>query len=663
MAPNRTGSWDLVASRPPRTVGGMRFSRQCYTRQPQANKTMFFFLAHGFGIWLVKDTLSEPQGTVIATRTLGLVTLDGLISTPAGEQREIAPVAATAYTSKLFGRVELPHAILARIPVASPVRLCVGCHYSGRSRNAAIREIKTVEAVAEVAQPDHQLGTYIAGRTGQHWCCQNRYLPLPTDQPEDISLVPLGDIALTFTYLGFFTRAQRVIPFLLKSLDSKLGSLRKPSQENLEGNVTDWARGERGKLELSSKRDSVTFAATIIYMLVGNYDQALKLAQEAWRDLSSRYSPTNIKALDCSRHGQNPFRHHRISDIKDPSPSFRGSSRTSKLTAIYFARLDENTEIDLICYMLEAIVSWRQKTLGSSHNLTLKSQYQLALAKSQSARPKDRKEARSLFLAVFVQRCYKLGSTHPDALTAKREFIITCASLEQWENPDKMVILADPATSITSSSNRHGSDEHTTITNDRTEEDREMTQEEWEEMELCSRGIIRDQRTKPGPAHPDTIKSLLWLFTLQCGLCKISAASKTMKTLLERLRHNRVQDQRLMSSLLTEERIAKIYLDQKQSADALDILTNIAQRCKLQEEKEIVESFSQKPVNATEFQKLTKSAEFQNLRGRCKEQIETLQQDPEELVRHAFELYKSFSDEIGTNADARVYLINSFRLA
>lgn len=39
----------------------------------------------------------------------------------------------------------------------------------------------------------------------------------------------------------------------------------------------------------------------MIYMLVGNYEQALKLAQEAWRGLSSRYSPNNIKALDCSR--------------------------------------------------------------------------------------------------------------------------------------------------------------------------------------------------------------------------------------------------------------------------------------------------------------------------------------------------------------------------
>lgn len=239
-------------------------------------------------------------------------------------------------------------------------------------------------------------------------------------------------------------------------------------------------------------------------------------------------------------------------------------------------------------------------------------------------------------------------------MAAKREFVITCASLEQWENPDKIAILADPAALAPSFLTRHGPDGQRAVTDNGTEEDREMPREEWEEMEFCSRKIIRDQRTKPGPAHPDTIKSLLWLFTLQCGLYKISAASKTMRTLLERLRHTRAQDQRLMSSLLTEERIAGIYIDQNQSADALDILANIARRCKLQEEKEVVESSSQK---------LTKSIEFQNLRDRCKKHIEILQQNREGLVSGAFELYKSFLDGVGTDADARVYLINSFRLA
>lgn len=72
------------------------------------------------------------------------------------------------------------------------------------------------------------------------------------------------------------------------------------------------------------------------------------------------------------------------------------------LAEIYLAQLDKNTEVYLIYSILKAIIRWRQKTLGSSHNLTLKSQYQLALAKSQSVRLEDRKEARCLFRTVFV---------------------------------------------------------------------------------------------------------------------------------------------------------------------------------------------------------------------------------------------------------------------
>lgn len=138
---------------------------------------------------------------------------------------------------------------------------------------AATTKLQTLKYAFEEQTPEKdEIGRWLAESftlRGDHWnaarelkeaLVKHRQMkggrkPIPTDRPEDISLV--RDIALTFAYLGFFTRAQRVITFLLKSLDGKLGSLRNPSQENFEENDTGWAKGGRRELEFCRVNETV----------------------------------------------------------------------------------------------------------------------------------------------------------------------------------------------------------------------------------------------------------------------------------------------------------------------------------------------------------------------------------------------------------------------
>ncbi|KAK3386454.1 hypothetical protein B0H63DRAFT_520550 [Podospora didyma] len=316
-----------------------------------------------------------------------------------------------------------------------------------------------------------------------------------------------------------------------------------------------------------------------------------------------------------------------------------------------------------------------KRTLGEFHDLTLASEYKLGVAKREYG---DLKEARQRFRSVFVKRANLLGKSHPDSLTAKREFVITSCALSQWENPDTKRedsrSLGRPSLFTQQSSSSRGTsadlDYRSTLGRKSTissflsdsdnwaaqgpvdetsaEDGQEMTLDDWTSVEQCSHNIAAEQESRIGTEHPETLDTLLSIFAVQLLVGKIREASQTMDTLLERLRRPRVQEQRLLHALQMEQKIAMICLDQNQVADGIGILSHIIHRG-----QQYMGDAATEPAHP----------ELTALVNHCEEQIIAERENAESTVGRILEVYHSTAENETRQADANIYLANAVKLA
>ena len=281
----------------------------------------------------------------------------------------------------------------------------------------------------------------------------------------------------------------------------------------------------------------------------------------------------------------------------------------------------EEADVSSICNMIEMALKWRTKTLGRGHALTLRSQYDLAMAKRECNLLQD---ARDGFRSVFLRRRALLGELHSDTLCAKREFIVTCSALGYWGDPESPA-LAKGISNLSIESSNSTLDTPTTTTppsseprGDRLEaenpdlpwsvdthdippssipispEKHEQTHEEqpfseepqppmlslddWALVESHSKSIAAEQESRIGVTHPETINTLLWIFAVHLLVEKMAEGAQTMTTLLSRLRRPTVRSQRLLNALETEEKVAWICMEQDMVDFALEVWAMVGAR-------------------------------------------------------------------------------------
>ncbi|KAK4452656.1 hypothetical protein QBC34DRAFT_398011 [Podospora aff. communis PSN243] len=347
----------------------------------------------------------------------------------------------------------------------------------------------------------------------------------------------------------------------------------------------------------------------------------------------------------------------------------------------------QDSDIDYTCRMIEIVLKWRKKTLGDFHDLTLISEYDLAMAMREC---NNLEQARQGFQTIYTQRRARLGKTHPETLSAKRELIITCSALQQWEDPENLnqlgrtistetsgtsstqlsatrTYISDPSRShpsltelsATASSLLSPTTTEPSVVFDTHYEPRPILREgsvstnthqltlgDWTCIEQQSLTIALEQEARIGASHPETINTLLWVFAVQLLIGKISEGAQTLETLLSRLRDPAVREQRLLNSLQTEEKVASICLEQGLEGSAVDILEVIKSQTQAAQKADS----KGKQTGGTELLK-----ELQLLCKRCDEKLATAREEKGRILEEITAAW----EEAEMDADKDVYLVNA----
>jgi len=312
----------------------------------------------------------------------------------------------------------------------------------------------------------------------------------------------------------------------------------------------------------------------------------------------------------------------------------------------------QESDAETICKMIEVVLRWRRKTLGDWHDLTLVSEYDLAMAKRECG---NLGEAKHGFQTVFQQRRARLGNPHPETNSAKREFMITCSALGHRKDPDSLPpppIRLEALSREISKTSTEPSYSANTVVEDADprsspmapHETEQMSPDDWSKVEAQSKAIAAEQESRLGTSHPETINALLWLFAVQFLIGIVSVGAQTMITLLFRLRQAAIREQRLLNALQMEEKIAWICTEQNLTGYALDI--NHAIRRHIEE----------MPPDGEEMYE-----ELLALKVRCDERIAQAD-DPVEAER-LVDTILQIGAETKYHSDGDVYLINALRLA
>lgn len=147
--------------------------------------------------------------------------------------------------------------------------------------------------------------------------------------------------------------------------------------------------------------------------------------------------------------------------------------------------------------MLDTVRKWRATISGSSHDFALAADYDHAIAQYGHG---YLEQAREEFRKVLIKRALALGKSHPDTLAAKREFVIACCRLQQWDDPEAPN-FSEPKTRniqgqpVDDSANENNSSK--------------MTLYDWAALKSCLHKIMIEFNSQLGAAHPETITTML----------------------------------------------------------------------------------------------------------------------------------------------------------
>ncbi|KAI1751926.1 hypothetical protein F4782DRAFT_502621 [Xylaria castorea] len=213
---------------------------------------------------------------------------------------------------------------------------------------------------------------------------------------------------------------------------------------------------------------------------------------------------------------------------------------------------------------------WRRNRSGLAEPsiFTLDSEYDLALAYREEAEGPDNenalKEAARHLKIVYQRRLSVLGPKHVGTISARRELITTNCTLGRWE-PSLDLGEAEDIDHITKE--LAGYDKGGCP----------LDNTKWGLVEAESHDIVYQHEGLIGKNHPETLKSLLWLFTVQILLRNEKGADQTLHKGLQRLRHKSMRYERFIESLNLEHKFALALSDLggKYEVKALQIRSEI----------------------------------------------------------------------------------------
>jgi tetratricopeptide (TPR) repeat protein len=234
----------------------------------------------------------------------------------------------------------------------------------------------------------------------------------------------------------------------------------------------------------------------------------------------------------------------------------------------------QNADINLAQHLLKTVVNRRTAKLGSLHALTLLSQYELAsVLRENDQQSQGLEMAREMFHHVWEGRSKLYSITHPETLSAKRELIITHCVCGIWQNGGPNLGLDTKSQFLFKEQQYLGAERC-----NKGQAYPELTFAQWADVEYVSLDIFNLQDTQLGPNHPETLKSLLWLFTVRLLLHgrRETNAMSTADMILRRLRQETVRSERLIEALRMEEKVALILADQGYYLEAIEILNDVA---------------------------------------------------------------------------------------
>lgn len=218
---------------------------------------------------------------------------------------------------------------------------------------------------------------------------------------------------------------------------------------------------------------------------------------------------------------------------------------------------------------------WKSRILAKDHSLTLDAEYEFAMAFEDEGDDNNETLQRQQHMRhIYLRRISTLEDTHPDVLTANRELIIINCTLGVWR---------DLPTTTEAKSNLHvggeGSDDGSTP-NDIAATGKNMDDETWAKAESDSQRIFSMHKMQLGAAHPETLKSHLWLFQLQVQLGRSVDTQTCMGALLSELRRPRLLRQRLVDSVRIRHQMALSLLYSGHLRQAARILHQIPEELK-----------------------------------------------------------------------------------
>lgn len=194
---------------------------------------------------------------------------------------------------------------------------------------------------------------------------------------------------------------------------------------------------------------------------------------------------------------------------------------------------------------------WKSRVLAKDHPLALAAEYEFAIAfEDEDDENEETLQRQQHMRHIYLRRISMLEDTHPHVLTAKRELIIINCTLGVWTD---FPTTAEARTNL--QVEREGVDDNSMLT-DIAETRKTMDDETWTMAEIESQRIFSMHKMQLGPAHPETLKSHLWLFQLQVQLGRDVNTQTCMGGLLSELSGPRMLRQRLVDSVRKRHQMA-----------------------------------------------------------------------------------------------------------
>ncbi|KAI0096341.1 hypothetical protein GGR51DRAFT_543589 [Nemania sp. FL0031] len=274
-------------------------------------------------------------------------------------------------------------------------------------------------------------------------------------------------------------------------------------------------------------------------------------------------------------------------------PRLLRTLRTIALITLHRKDLHREDLGDLSIRILEAIRNRNRYRLNEYSIFTLDSEYDLALAYRERTRDSDNQgsleKAIEHMRLAYQGRFSIFGPKHPGTASARRELIMTNTILGKWEPPLGLSRMegANHVTEESMDDNRRGNllysydeEKHAVSPSTGSTVYKALgdTGEYWRRVKGEVYDIVYQHERSIGKHHPETLKSLSWLFAVQVHLRDIKGVGETLRKGLQLFRHSSIRHERLIEVLNLERQFASILsvLGGRYDEDALKILHEIS---------------------------------------------------------------------------------------